>query len=135
MGPSRKTSWDDKCKMLYTERVLHEVLRFRNIVSLGIVQATSKGAVVHGYSNPKSTTIITNIYSVHFDQSTEKTQRYSILSDFWTAVGICQEASVPSSLGRRLGHEEELSQMGMFLFFTALLQWFHMHFPHAWFQI
>nr|XP_042138142.1 vitamin D 25-hydroxylase isoform X6 [Peromyscus maniculatus bairdii] len=68
MGYNRRPSWEDKCKMPYTEAVLHEVLRFCNIVPLGIFHATSEDAIVRGYSIPKGTTVITNLYSVHFDE-------------------------------------------------------------------
>uniref|UniRef100_A0A8C6S139 Cytochrome P450, family 2, subfamily r, polypeptide 1 n=1 Tax=Nannospalax galili TaxID=1026970 RepID=A0A8C6S139_NANGA len=132
MGPSRRPSWDDKRKMHYTEAVLHEVLRFCNIVPLGIFHATSEDAVVRGYSIPKGTTVITNLYSVHFDEKYWKDPDMFYPERFLDSNGYFtkKEALVPFSLGRRHCLGEQLARMEMFLFFTALLQRFHLHFPH-----
>uniref|UniRef100_A0A8D2H1C9 Cytochrome P450 family 2 subfamily R member 1 n=2 Tax=Marmotini TaxID=337730 RepID=A0A8D2H1C9_UROPR len=132
MGPDRKPSWDDKCKMPYTEAVLHEVLRLCNIVPLGIFHATSEDAVVRGYSIPKGTTVITNLYSVHFDEKYWKEPEVFNPERFLDSSGyfIKKEALIPFSLGRRHCLGEHLARMEMFLFFTALLQRFHLHFPY-----
>ncbi|XP_014312144.1 vitamin D 25-hydroxylase [Myotis lucifugus] len=132
MGPNGKPSWDHKCKMPYTEAVLHEVLRFCNIVPLGIFHATSEDAVVRGYSIPKGTTVITNLYSVHFDEKYWRDPEIFYPERFLDSNGYFskKEALVPFSLGRRHCLGEQLARMEMFLFFTALLQRFHLHFPH-----
>ncbi|XP_012509895.1 PREDICTED: vitamin D 25-hydroxylase isoform X2 [Propithecus coquereli] len=132
ISSSGKPSWNDKCKMPYTEAVLHEVLRFCNIVPLGIFHATSEDAVVRGYSIPKGTTVITNLYSVHFDEKYWKDPEVFYPERFLDGNGYFtkKEALVPFSLGRRHCLGEQLARMEMFLFFTALLQRFHLHFPH-----
>ncbi|XP_054947711.1 vitamin D 25-hydroxylase isoform X2 [Physeter macrocephalus] len=132
IGPSGTPSWDDKCKMPYTEAVLHEVLRFCNIVPLGIFHATSEDAVVRGYSIPKGTTVITNLYSVHFDEKYWRDPEIFYPDRFLDSNGYFakKEALVPFSLGRRHCLGEQLARMEMFLFFTTLLQRFHLHFPH-----
>ncbi|XP_065738859.1 vitamin D 25-hydroxylase isoform X2 [Phocoena phocoena] len=132
IGPSGTPSWDDKCKMPYTEAVLHEVLRFCNIVPLGIFHATSEDAVVRGYSIPKGTTVITNLYSVHFDEKYWRDPEVFYPDRFLDSSGYFakKEALVPFSLGRRHCLGEQLARMEMFLFFTTLLQRFHLHFPH-----
>ncbi|EPY80916.1 hypothetical protein CB1_000777001 [Camelus ferus] len=100
IGPSGKPSWDDKCKMPYTEAVLHEVLRFCNIVPLGIFHATSEDAVVRGYSIPKGTTVITNLYSVHFDEKYWRDPDIFYPERFLDSNGhfVRKEALVPFSL-------------------------------------
>ncbi|XP_061059053.1 vitamin D 25-hydroxylase isoform X2 [Eubalaena glacialis] len=132
IGPSGTPSWDDKCKMPYTEAVLHEVLRFCNIVPLGIFHATSEDAVVRGYSIPKGTTVITNLYSVHFDEKYWRDPEIFYPDRFLDSNGYFakKEALVPFSLGRRHCLGEQLARMEMFLFFTTLLQRFHLHFPN-----
>lgn len=103
IGPNRKPSWDDKCKMPYTEAVLHEVLRFCNIVPLGIFHATSEDTAVRGYSIPKGTTVITNLYSVHFDEKYWRDPEMFYPERFLDTSGYFskKEALVPFSLGKR----------------------------------
>lgn len=103
MGRTGKPSWDDKCKMPYTEAVLHEVLRFCNIVPLGIFHATSEDVIVRGYSIPKGTTVITNLYSVHFDEKYWRDPEIFYPERFLDSNGyfVKKEALVPFSLGKR----------------------------------
>ncbi|XP_029442776.1 vitamin D 25-hydroxylase [Rhinatrema bivittatum] len=68
VGPNRPPSLEEKPRMPYTEAVSHEILRFCNVAPLGIFHATSKETAVRGYSIPEGTTVITNLYSVHFDE-------------------------------------------------------------------
>ena len=89
--------------MPYTEAVLHEVLRFCNIVPLGIFHATSEDAVVRGYSIPKGTTVITNLYSVHFVEKYWRDPEIFYPERFLDSSGYFakKEALVPFSLGKR----------------------------------
>ena len=68
LANGRAPTLEDKQNMPFVEAVLHEVLRFCNIVPLGIFRATSQDASVNGYTIPKGTMVITNLYSVHFDE-------------------------------------------------------------------
>ncbi|KAM9302109.1 vitamin D 25-hydroxylase [Gastrophryne carolinensis] len=132
-GPNRSPTLEDRSLMPYTEAVLHEVLRFCNIVPLGIFHATSRDTVVRGYSIPAGTTVITNLYSVHFDEKYWSNPEIFCPERFLDANGLFtkKEAFVPFSLGRRHCLGEQLAKMELFLFFTALLQRFHLHFPHG----
>ncbi|XP_036620355.1 vitamin D 25-hydroxylase isoform X2 [Trichosurus vulpecula] len=50
VGPNRMPSLEDKSQMPFTEAVLHEVLRFCNVVPLGIFHATSQDTVQNKHS-------------------------------------------------------------------------------------
>lgn len=104
MGRNKTPCLEDKCKMPYTEAVLHEILRFCNIVPLGIFHATSKDTVVRGYSIPQGTTVITNLYSVHFDEKYWSNPEVFYPERFLDSSGqfIKKEAFVPFSLGKCL---------------------------------
>uniref|UniRef100_A0A8C5QY04 Vitamin D 25-hydroxylase n=2 Tax=Leptobrachium leishanense TaxID=445787 RepID=A0A8C5QY04_9ANUR len=133
VGPNRTPTFEEKSRMSYTEAVLHEVLRFCNIAPLGIFHATSRDTVVRGYSIPEGTTVITNLYSVHFDEKYWNNPEVFYPERFLDSNGqfVRKEAFVPFSLGRRHCLGEQLARMEMFLFFTSLLQRFHLHFPHG----
>ncbi|XP_053836166.1 vitamin D 25-hydroxylase isoform X2 [Vidua macroura] len=133
IGPNKMPTLEEKCKMPYTEAVLHEVLRFCNIVPLGIFHATSKDTVVRGYTIPAGTTVITNLYSVHFDEKYWSNPEVFFPERFLDSNGqfVKKDAFIPFSLGRRHCLGEQLARMEMFLFFTSLLQRFHLHFPHG----
>ncbi|KAM6254715.1 vitamin D 25-hydroxylase isoform X2 [Aptenodytes patagonicus] len=133
IGPNKMPALEEKCKMPYTEAVLHEVLRFCNIAPLGIFHATSKDTVVRGYSIPEGTTVITNLYSVHFDEKYWSNPEVFFPERFLDSSGqfVKKDAFIPFSLGRRHCLGEQLARMEMFLFFTSLLQRFHLCFPHG----
>ncbi|XP_043938723.1 vitamin D 25-hydroxylase [Protopterus annectens] len=131
VGPNNVPSLENKPRMSYTEAVIHEVLRICNIAPLGIFHATYKDTVVRGYSIPQGTTVITNLYSVHFDEKYWKSPELFYPERFLDSGGqfVKKEGFVPFSLGRRHCLGEQLARMEFFLFFTTLLQRFHLHFP------
>ncbi|XP_018429766.1 PREDICTED: vitamin D 25-hydroxylase [Nanorana parkeri] len=133
VGPNQTPTCADRPAMPYTEAVLHEILRFCNIAPLGIFHATSRDTEVRGYSIPEGTTVITNLYSVHFDQKYWTDPEIFYPERFLDGSGqfVKKEAFVPFSLGRRHCLGEQLARMELFLFFTAHLRRFHVHFPHG----
>uniref|UniRef100_A0A8C9S1N0 Vitamin D 25-hydroxylase n=1 Tax=Scleropages formosus TaxID=113540 RepID=A0A8C9S1N0_SCLFO len=132
VGSCRPPSLDDKPRMPYVEAVLHEVLRFCNVVPLGIFRATCEDALVRGYSIPRGTMVITNLYSVHFDEKYWGNPTDFSPERFLDRHGnfVRREAFLPFSLGRRHCLGEQLARMEMFLFFTTLLQRFRLQFPN-----
>lgn len=126
----RMPTLEDKHKMPFVEAVLHEVLRFCNIVPLGIFRATSQDANVNGYRIPKGTMVITNLYSVHFDEKYWHEPGVFSPQRFLDNNGnfVRREAFLPFSLGRRQCLGEQLARMEMYFFFTTLLQRFHLQF-------
>lgn len=131
LANGRSATLEDRQRMPYVEAVLHEVLRFCNIVPLGIFRATSQDANVNGYTIPKGTMVITNLYSVHFDEKYWNEPGVFSPQRFLDSNGnfVRREAFLPFSLGRRQCLGEQLAKMEMFLFFTTMLQRFHLQFP------
>ncbi|XP_016139763.1 vitamin D 25-hydroxylase-like [Sinocyclocheilus grahami] len=129
----RPPALEDKQRMPYVEAVLHEVLRLCNVVPLGIFRATSQDAVVRGYTIPKGTMVITNLYSVHFDEKYWSNPSIFSPERFLGCNGkfVRHEAFLPFSIGKRHCLGEQLARLEMFLFFTTLLQRFHLQFPEG----
>lgn len=101
LSDGRSPSLEDKHRMPYVEAVLHEILRFCNIVPLGIFRATSQDATVNGYTIPKGTMVITNLYSVHFDEKYWNDPGVFLPERFLDSSGnfVRREAFLPFSLG------------------------------------
>lgn len=93
LSNGRAPTLEDKQRMPYIEAVLHEILRFCNIVPLGIFRATSQDAKVNGYTIPKGTMVITNLYSVHFDEK------------YWNDPGVFSPERFLDSSGNFVRHE------------------------------
>ncbi|KAJ8406483.1 hypothetical protein AAFF_G00300570 [Aldrovandia affinis] len=133
VGNGRPPTLEDRLQMPYMEAVLHEVLRFCNVVPLGIFRATSGDALVRGYSIPRGTLVIANLYSVHFDEKYWSRPDVFSPERFLDSHGnfVRREAFLPFSLGKWRRHclGEQLARMEMFLFFTMLLQRFSLQFP------
>ena len=102
---------EDKQNMPYVEAVLHEVLRFCNIVPLGIFRATTQDALVNGYSIPKGTMVISNLYSVNFDEKYWTDPEVFCPQRFLDSKGnfVRREAFLPFSLGELRTHTHTLS--------------------------
>ncbi len=63
----RPPSLDDKDRMPYTEAVIMETLRMDTTFWLLIPHFTAGDVNIFGYNIPKDTTVIPNIFAVHFD--------------------------------------------------------------------
>lgn len=102
LSNGRAPTLEDKQRMPYIEAVLHEILRFCNIVPLGIFRATSQDAKVNGYTIPKGTMVITNLYSVHFDEKYWNDPGVFSPERFLDSSGnfVRREAFLPFSLGK-----------------------------------
>lgn len=83
-------------------RVLHELLRFCNVAPLGIFHATSEDALGRGYSIPRGTAVITNLYSAHFDEAYWRNPEAFFPERFLDNEGkfVRREAFLPFSIGK-----------------------------------
>lgn len=67
IGPHRLPSIKDKAAMPYSEACILEIQRMADIIPLGVPHTVTQDIVFRGYSIPKGTTIMSNLYSVHRD--------------------------------------------------------------------
>jgi len=54
--------------MIYTEAVMLETFRHSSVVPLGLFHSAMRDVKFHGFSIPKDTVVIANIYGVHHDK-------------------------------------------------------------------
>ncbi|KAM8945265.1 cytochrome P450 2J6-like [Pelodytes ibericus] len=130
-GDRDRLDYEDRLCMPYTQAVLQEVQRFITIVPLGVAHAAWKDVQLNGYTIPKGTLIITDLSSVHCDETHWKYPHEFNPENFLSDDGelLKPEAFLAFSAGPRVCLGENLARMEIFLFFTALLTHFEFHWP------
>lgn len=130
-GDSEQLNYEDKAKMPYTQAVIHEIQRIGNVVPLGVPHTPLKETHILGYVIPKETKIVTNLSSVHYEESLWKFPHEFNPSNFLNDKGefVKPEAFMPFGAGPRVCLGENLARMELFLFFTAMLRRFHVSLP------
>ncbi|XP_053304844.1 cytochrome P450 2J6-like [Spea bombifrons] len=130
-GDRGRLNYEDRVYMPYTQAFLHEVQRYSSIVPLGVLHGTTKDVQLNGFTIPKGTTIITDLSSLHFDETYWKYPNEFNPENFLSEDGelLKQESFLPFSAGPRSCLGENLARMEIFLFFTALLTHFEVHWP------
>ncbi|XP_063801804.1 cytochrome P450 2J4-like isoform X2 [Pseudophryne corroboree] len=130
-GDREHLDYEDRVRMPYTQAVLQEVQRFASIVPLGVAHSPIKDVQLNGYTIPKGTMIITDLSSVHYDESQWKYPHEFNPENFLTKEGELEKVDsfLPFSAGPRVCLGENLARMEIFLFFTAMLTHFEFQWP------
>ncbi|XP_043935449.1 cytochrome P450 2D20-like [Protopterus annectens] len=124
-------SYDDRLRMPYTQAVIHETLRFGNVVPLAVPHSTTKAVLFKGYTIPQGTRVMADLNSVLRDETQWKFPHEFNPANFLNGNGefVKQEAFMPFSTGPRVCLGENLARMEIFLFFTCLLKKFEFFQP------
>ncbi|KAM9301999.1 cytochrome P450 2J6-like [Gastrophryne carolinensis] len=132
-GDRNHVDYEDRVRMPYTQAVLQEVQRFASVVSLGVAHSTLKDVELNGYTIPKGIMILTDLSSVHYDESHWKYPHEFNPENFLNKDGelLKVEAFLPFSAGPRVCLGENLARMEIFLFFTTMLTHFEFHWPDS----
>ncbi|KAM9237232.1 cytochrome P450 2U1 [Dugong dugon] len=131
IGPNRAPSLTDKVQMPYTEATIMEVQRLTVVVPLAIPHMTSGKTVLQGYTIPKGTMVIPNLWSVHRDPAIWEKPDDFYPSRFLDDQGqlIKKETFIPFGIGKRVCMGEQLAKMELFLMFVSLMQSFTFSLP------
>ncbi|XP_075073022.1 cytochrome P450 2C20-like isoform X2 [Mixophyes fleayi] len=126
IGPHRLPGISDRIKMPYTNAVVHELLRYADIVPMALPHMATEDIYFRGHTIPKGTTIIPLISSALSDADHWKTPDDFNPEHFLDENGMfcAQEALIPFSAGKRACPGEGLARMEIFLFLTGLLHKF-----------
>ncbi|XP_062055749.1 cytochrome P450 2U1 isoform X2 [Lepus europaeus] len=121
----------DKAQMPYTEATIMEVQRLTVVVPLAIPHMTSENTVLQGYTIPKGTVIIPNLWSVHRDPAIWEKPDDFYPGRFLDDQGqlIKKETFIPFGIGKRVCMGEQLAKMELFLMFVSLMQSFKFALP------
>ncbi|CAI9596862.1 unnamed protein product [Staurois parvus] len=126
IGSGRLPSFADRLKMPYTNAVIHEIMRYLELVPMALPHKVTEDTNFRGFTLPKGTTIIPLLASALSDPECWKSPYDFSPEHFLDENGkFCRkEALIPFSAGKRICPGEGLARMEIFLFLTALLQKF-----------
>ncbi|XP_061048048.1 cytochrome P450 2U1 isoform X2 [Eubalaena glacialis] len=131
IGGDRAPSLTDKARMPYTEATIMEVQRLSVVVPLSIPHMTSEKTVLQGYTIPKGTIILPNLWSIHRDPAIWEKPNDFYPNRFLDDQGqlIKKETFIPFGIGKRVCMGEQLAKMELFLMFVSLMQSFTFALP------
>ncbi|XP_067424335.1 cytochrome P450 2U1 [Emydura macquarii macquarii] len=131
IGCDRAPSLTDKVHMPFTEATIMEVQRMTVVVPLSVPRMASATAVLQGYTIPKGSVIVPNLWSVHRDPSIWERPDDFQPTRFLDENGqlIKRETFIPFGMGKRVCMGEQLAKMELFLIFVNLMQNFTFMYP------
>ncbi|KAM4808244.1 cytochrome P450 2U1 [Rhinophrynus dorsalis] len=126
VGRDRPPSLTDKSQMPFTEATIMEVQRMTVVVPLSVPHMASQTSVFQGYTIPKGSVVLANLWSVHRDPKVWEKPNDFMPRRFLDENGqiLKKEAFIPFGIGRRVCMGEQLAKMELFLMFVNLLQSF-----------
>ncbi|XP_053311586.1 cytochrome P450 2U1 [Spea bombifrons] len=136
IGRGRPPSLTDKSQMPFTEATIMEVQRMTVVVPLSVPHMASETAVFQGYTIPKGSVVLANLWAVHRDPKVWENPNDFNPSRFIDEHGqiLKKEAFIPFGIGRRVCMGEQLAKMELFLMFVNLLQSFTFNFADDTFK-
>uniref|UniRef100_A0A4W3HA66 Cytochrome P450, family 2, subfamily U, polypeptide 1 n=1 Tax=Callorhinchus milii TaxID=7868 RepID=A0A4W3HA66_CALMI len=133
VGRSRPPSLKDKPQMPFTVATIMEIQRMTTVVPLAIPHMASETTDLKGYTIPKGSVVIANLWSVHRDPTMWDHPEEFNPSRFLDADRniVKNEAFMPFGIGKRVCMGEQMAKMELFLLFSGLLQSFSFKLPEG----
>ncbi|OQV16083.1 putative Cytochrome P450 18a1 [Hypsibius exemplaris] len=121
----------DRSRLPYTEAVILESQRCGNLVPLGVPHYSMEEIQLDGYTIPKDTLLISNLFAIHRDARYWKNPEKFDPNRFLNSEQklIRPDGFVPFSIGKRTCLGEALAKMELFLFIANLLRCFTLELP------
>ncbi|GAB6019174.1 hypothetical protein CHUAL_000793 [Chamberlinius hualienensis] len=126
IGRDREPSYNDRSQTPYTVAMITEIHRIVSLVPMALPHRNMKEIKVLGYTIPKDTMIIANLWHANNDPKLWGDPENFRPERFIGSDGrlVIPEYFVPFSIGKRACAGEPLARMELYLYFTSLLQHF-----------
>ena len=132
-GPDRLPELEDKKNLPYLDATITETLRLSSIAALSVPHKTTVDTTLQGYSIPKGTTVLTNLWSLHHDPEIwvdpDAFRPERFLDEEGNFVPPKADRFLPFSAGRRVCLGESLARIELFLVLARLLHSFKFENP------
>ncbi|KAM3834582.1 cytochrome P450 2J2-like [Vipera latastei] len=130
---SASISYQDWKKLPYTNAVIHEMQRFKNVLLFGLPRESTKDVMMKGYHIPKGTIILPDLRSVLLDPEQWETPEEFNPNHFLDKDGkfIKREEFLSFGIGERICLGEQLARIEIFTFLTRLLRAFSFRLPEG----
>ena len=133
IGSDRLPELEDKKNLPYLEATITETLRLSSIGPLSVPHKSTVDTTLQGYSIPKGTTVLTNLWSLHHDpeiwDDPDAFRPERFLDEEGNFVPPKADRFLPFSAGRRVCLGESLARIELFLVLARLLHSFKFENP------
>ena len=129
---SRAPTMDDKNALPYTEATILEIMRCKTPIPLAVPHRTTKDVTLQGYNIPRGTIIIPHQQMVHENEKEfPKPREFNPERFLKNGKFEPHPHVIPFGIGKRKCLGEALARMSVFVFFTRILQKFHIKPAHG----